>query len=87
MRYPNRSHNSTCENFEGSAMKTVFDQTTLRGISLKNHFFRSATWMAMAEDGMVTDAIVDLYRNYAQGQVAGIISGFTNIDSVEAAPL
>lgn len=60
-------------------MKTLFEATTLRGISLKNRIFRSATWMGMAADGMVTDAIVDVYRAYAQGQVGGIISGFTSI--------
>ncbi len=67
-------------------MKTIFDSTTLRGISLKNRVFRSATWMGMAgTNRMVTDAIVDVYRAYAQGQVGGIISGFTSISPYDGA--
>ena len=61
-------------------MRDMFDTTTLRGIPLRNRVFRSATWMAMAgEGGVVTDAIVDLYRTCAQGRVGGIITGFTSI--------
>ena len=60
-------------------MRTLFDTTSLRGLRLKNRIFRSATWMGMADDGKVTQPIVELYRNYAKGQVAGIITGFTHI--------
>ncbi|MBQ9405326.1 MAG: NADH:flavin oxidoreductase [Desulfovibrio sp.] len=61
-------------------MHTIFDTTSLRGIVLKNRVFRSATWLGMAgSDGLVTDAIVDVYRTYAQGQVGAIITGFTSI--------
>lgn len=60
-------------------MKTIFDATTLRGRTLKNRIFRSATWMGMAENGCVTDEIVSMYQKLAQGQVAGIVTGFTSV--------
>ncbi len=61
-------------------MKTIFDSTIIRSVSLKNRIFRSATWMGMAgANGCVTDAIVDVYREYARGQVGGIITGFTSV--------
>lgn len=61
-------------------MKSLFDTTSLRGCSLKNRFFRSATWMAMADDsGLVSDDLIAVYRAYAHHQVAGIITGFTHV--------
>ncbi|MCR5563711.1 MAG: NADH:flavin oxidoreductase [Desulfovibrio sp.] len=61
-------------------MKTLFTATALRGIPLKNRFFRSATWLGMAgPDGRVTKDIVDVYRDYAAGQAGGIITGFTSV--------
>ena len=61
-------------------MHNIFDATRLRGISLQNRVFRSATWMGMAgEGGSVTGAVIDLYRACAHGGVGGIITGFTSV--------
>ena len=67
-------------------MKDVFDATTLRvrngqgGVELANRAWRSATWMALADgSGQVNDALVDTYRDLAEGGVGAIIVGFTGV--------
>lgn len=61
-------------------MKTVFDKTNLKNNTLKNRFFRSATWMAMADkSGHINNEIIDVYDELAKGNVAGIITGITSI--------
>lgn len=58
-------------------MKTLFDQTKLAGISLKNRSVRSATWEGLADrDGHVTPKLVDIYRDLANGNVGLIISSY-----------
>jgi len=43
--------------------KTSFDTTTLRRHTLKNRIWRSATWLALADnEGNVTDEIVRTYE-------------------------
>ena len=47
-------------------MKTLFDTTTLRHHTLKNRVWRSATWLAPADnEGNVTDEIVRTYEELA----------------------
>ncbi len=60
-------------------MKTIFDSTTLGTLTLKNRIWRSATWMALSPDGKVSDKLVEVYREYAKGQVASIITGLTSV--------
>lgn len=61
-------------------MKSIFDETNLKGKKLKNRIFRSATWMSMADEhGHVSRDVVDLYKQYSQGEVAAIITGITSI--------
>ena len=61
-------------------MKTLFDKTTLRGMELKNRVWRSATWMALAdEDGEVTDELIRAYEELAEGGVAVIVTGLTSV--------
>lgn len=60
-------------------MKTIFDSTSLGALTLKNRIWRSATWMALSPDGKVSDELVEVYREYARGQVAAIITGLTSI--------
>ena len=61
-------------------MKTIFDQTILNNLILKNRIFRSATWEDMADkDGHVTDELIDVYRELAYGGVGTIITGMTTI--------
>ncbi len=65
-------------------MKTIFDSTALGALALKNRIWRSATWMALSEDGKVSNELVEVYREYARGQVAAIITGLTSISPYDA---
>lgn len=61
-------------------MKTLFDTTTLRRHTLKNRIWRSATWLALADaEGNVTDEIVRIYEELAEGGAAMIVTGLTSI--------
>lgn len=61
-------------------MKTLFDTTTLRRHTLKNRVWRSATWMALADEkGQVTDELVRAYEELAEGGVAVIVTGLISI--------
>jgi 2,4-dienoyl-CoA reductase-like NADH-dependent reductase (Old Yellow Enzyme family) len=57
-------------------MKSLFEESAIGGMRLRNRFVRSATWEGMAgEDGSVTDRIMDLYDGLARGGVGLIITG------------
>lgn len=59
-------------------MKGIFDQTEIKGMALRNRFFRSATWEGMCgEDGRPTDKLIEYYRSLAAGGVGLIITGYT----------
>ncbi len=59
-------------------MATLFEETTINGMTLKNRIVRSATWEGMCEpDGRPTDKLVDFYRRLAEGGVGLIISSYT----------
>jgi 2,4-dienoyl-CoA reductase-like NADH-dependent reductase (Old Yellow Enzyme family) len=58
-------------------MATLFDKTTIKGMTLRNRLVRSATWEGMCEqDGKPTGKVVKWYQNLAQGGVGLIISGY-----------
>ncbi len=58
-------------------MATLFEETTINGMILKNRLVRSATWEGMATpDGRPTPKMADFYRELAAGGVGLIISGF-----------
>lgn len=58
-------------------MATLFEETTINGMTLKNRLVRSATWEGMAApDGRPTPKMTDFYRELATGGVGLIISGF-----------
>lgn len=66
-------------------MKTLFDTTTLRHHTLKNRVWRSATWMALAdEEGNVTDALIKAYEQLAEGGAAMIVTGLTSVAKNDA---
>ena len=52
-------------------VKDMFDKTTLRGVALRNRFWRSATWLGLADEaGRVPDGIVRTYAELAAGCAA-----------------
>lgn len=59
-------------------MKTIFDETRINSMVLKNRLVRSATWENMAdENGHMTEKLFKVYEELAQGGVGMIISGCT----------
>ena len=66
-------------------MKNIFDEMTLNKLKLKNRLFRSATWLALADDeGNLTEPIFDTYREIAEGEVGAIITGLTTVSPHDA---
>ena len=58
-------------------MKTLFDQTMIKGMILQNRLVRSATWEGMCEaDGRPSSRLTRWYRDLARGGVGLIISGY-----------
>ncbi|WP_026883643.1 NADH:flavin oxidoreductase [Clostridium akagii] len=65
-------------------MKTLFDQTKLSGMKMKNRFVRSATYDGRADAlGHVTKKLIDHYEELAKGGVGTIITGLTNVTDIE----
>ncbi|MGR5140182.1 NADH:flavin oxidoreductase [Photobacterium sp. DNB23_23_1] len=61
-------------------MSTLFSETRIGRMTLKNRFMRSATWENMAtEDGHMTDKLYAIYEELAQGEVGLIVTGYANI--------
>ena len=61
-------------------MKTIFDNTEIKNLKLKNRLFRSATWEALVdENGHFDEEIYNIYDELSAGGVGCIISGFTSI--------
>ena len=65
-------------------MKSLFDQTQLAGMTLKNRFVRSATYDGFADEkGHMTEALFRVYENLAKGGVGAIITGLTYVSDRE----
>ena len=59
-------------------MTTLFEETTINGLTMRNRILRSATWEGMCEqDGRPSEKLINCYRNLAQGGIGLIISGYT----------
>jgi 2,4-dienoyl-CoA reductase-like NADH-dependent reductase (Old Yellow Enzyme family) len=59
-------------------MATLFDNSVINGMTLKNRLVRSATWEGMCDgDGRPGAKLVACYRDLARGGVGLIVSGFT----------
>jgi len=57
-------------------MSRLFEESTIKGMKLRNRFVRSATDEAMAgPKGEITDPLIKLYSNLAKGGLGLIISG------------
>jgi len=61
-------------------MKTLFEETKIGSMTLKNRLWRSATWLNMAADsGRLTSRLEKVYLDLAKGGVGTIITGYANI--------
>jgi 2,4-dienoyl-CoA reductase-like NADH-dependent reductase (Old Yellow Enzyme family) len=61
-------------------LSTLFTETRIGNMRLKNRFIRSATWENMAtEDGYMTDKLYAIYEALAKGEVGLIVTGYANI--------
>ena len=70
-----QTHNNEREN-----MKTLFEETKLGKLLIKNRFVRSATWENMTtEDGHLTAELIKIYDELAKNDVGLIITGYANI--------
>ncbi len=59
-------------------MNSLFDQSTINGMTLQNRFVRSATWEGMCDaDGKPTPKLIAFYRELARGNVGLIMTGYT----------
>lgn len=66
-------------------MKNIFDAMTLNRLPLKNRLWRSATWLALADDeGNLTKSLLDTYERLAAGGVGAIITGITTVSPHDA---
>ena len=60
--------------------RLLYEPITINNMSLKNRLVKSATYEAMAaEDGSVTDQLIDMYTSLAKGGVGLILTGYAYI--------
>jgi 2,4-dienoyl-CoA reductase-like NADH-dependent reductase (Old Yellow Enzyme family) len=60
--------------------RSIFEPTEINGLALANRLVRSATWEGLgAPDGGVTEELVEVYRELADGGVGLIITGYTAV--------
>lgn len=65
-------------------MKTLFDETSISGMKLKNRIIRSATNDNAADkEGYVTEELLQIYETLAKGGVGAIITGLAHVTDVE----
>lgn len=65
-------------------MKSLFDQTQVGPLKLKNRFIRSATYEGMADEkGNINDELFKVYEDLAKGGVGTIITGITSVTDLE----
>lgn len=65
-------------------MKTLYDETVLGGIKMKNRLVRSATGENLAtHEGAIIDDLLDVYQGLAKGGVGMIILSFTSVAPVD----
>lgn len=63
-------------------MATIFEQTNIKGLTIRNRLVRSATWEGMCGvDGRPTEKLCNLYRELAEGGIGLLISGYAFVRS------
>ena len=61
-------------------MKSLFDETKLKNVKLRNRCIRSATWEGMADErGHLTETHDTIYRELATGGIGLIITGMAGV--------
>ncbi len=61
-------------------LSSLFTESRIGTMRLKNRFVRSATWENMTtEDGHMTEKLYQIYEELAQGEIGMIITGYANI--------
>ena len=60
-------------------MKTLFDQTRIGNIRLKNRLIRSATGETLAKEGHLSAELLEVYEELARGGVGTIITSFAYV--------
>jgi 2,4-dienoyl-CoA reductase-like NADH-dependent reductase (Old Yellow Enzyme family) len=56
-------------------MPNLFDPLRMKSMELGNRFVRSATMDTFGDQGMMTDDLLDLYRELSRGEIGLIITG------------
>lgn len=65
-------------------MKSLFDQTSVKNMELKNRFVRSATWEGLSDDdGHINKNIMDVYEDLCKGDIGLIITSYAYITKDE----
>lgn len=64
--------------------RTLFDQTNLSSVNMKNRFIRGALWEELADEkGHLTPELVNVYEELAKGGAAAIITGYAYVVAEE----
>ena len=67
-------------------LKNLFSPGKIGNVQIKNRIIRSATWVAKAtNEGYVTDDLIRLFKDLAEGGTGLIISGYLAVDPLGAA--
>ncbi len=62
----------------------LFEKSTIKGLELKNRFFRASTWEALAtEEGRMTPELFALHKELAEGGVGSILTGYAFVTKEE----
>ncbi|HYA13013.1 MAG TPA: NADH:flavin oxidoreductase [Syntrophales bacterium] len=61
-------------------MATIFEETAIKGMVLRNRLIRSATWEGMCDqNGRPMERLINWYRDLAQGGIGLIITGYAYV--------
>lgn len=55
-------------------MKSLYENTVLGGIEVRNRFVRTGTHEGLSADGSITDEVVNLYKNFVEEEVGLIVT-------------
>ena len=67
-------------------LKNLFSPGKIGNVQIKNRIIRSATWVAKAtNDGYVTEDLINIFKDLAEGGTSLIISGYIAVDPSGAA--